>query len=61
MSMISRKQQRQQSLQAALDDNPFLTDEQLAQQLEASVPTIRLDRLALGIPELKGKNQTYGS
>ena len=57
MSMISRKQQRPQSLQAALDDNPFLTDEQLAQQLEASVPTIRLDRLALGIPELRERTK----
>ena len=57
MSMFSRKQQRQQNLQSALEDNPFLTDEQLAQQLEASVPTIRLDRLALGIPELRERTK----
>ena len=57
MSMVSRKQQRQQSLQGALEDNPFLTDEQLAQQLDASVQTIRLDRLALGIPELRERTK----
>ncbi len=57
MSVTTKKQQRQQNLQAALDDNPFLTDEQLAQQMDASVPTIRLDRLALGIPELRERTK----
>jgi len=32
---------------------PFLTDEELADFFSVSVPTIRLDRLELGIPELR--------
>lgn len=32
---------------------PFLTDEEIAAKLSVSVPTIRLDRLELGIPELR--------
>jgi acyl-coenzyme A thioesterase PaaI-like protein len=36
-----------------LQDNPFLTDEELAELLIVSVPTVRLDRLELGIPELR--------
>ena len=35
--------------------NLFLTDEELAKQLDVSVQTIRLDRLELGIPELRGR------
>ncbi len=45
------KQERQQLLVRSLSDNPFLTDEELAGLLSASVPTVRLDRLELGIPE----------
>ena len=33
--------------------DPFLTDEELADFFKVSVPTIRLDRLELGIPELR--------
>lgn len=44
---------RQERLAAALRNNPFLTDEELAELLNVSVPTIRLDRLELGIPELR--------
>ncbi|HHW41458.1 MAG TPA: transcription factor FapR [Syntrophomonadaceae bacterium] len=47
------KYERQQKLIASLDENPFLTDEELAEMLGVSVPTIRLDRLELGIPELR--------
>jgi acyl-coenzyme A thioesterase PaaI-like protein len=36
-----------------LQENPFLTDEALAELLVVSVPTVRLDRLDLGIPELR--------
>ena len=32
---------------------PFLTDEELSENFSVSVPTIRLDRLELGIPELR--------
>lgn len=44
---------RQQKLQANLESNPFFTDEELANQYNVSVQTIRLDRMELGIPELR--------
>lgn len=47
------KHKRQQKLIALLDENPFFTDEELAEMLGVSVPTIRLDRLELNIPELR--------
>lgn len=47
------KAERQKQLLQRLDEDPFVTDEELAQALGVSVQTIRLDRLALGIPELR--------
>lgn len=47
------KQERQSILQETLRSTPFLTDEELAKALEVSVQTIRLDRMELGIPELR--------
>ena len=52
MSRI-KKQERQQLLQQKLNTTPFVTDEELAIYFNVSVPTIRLDRLELGIPELR--------
>lgn len=49
----SNKQQRQKVLLEKLKYDPFLTDEELADFFKVSVPTIRLDRLELGIPELR--------
>ena len=49
-----KKKERQQLLLAQVKDKPFLTDEELAKNLDVSVQTIRLDRLELGIPELRG-------
>lgn len=49
----SKKQLRHRALQGLLQDNPFCTDERLAQELGVSIQTIRLDRVALGIPELR--------
>ena len=51
--MRAKKQARQSELQRVLDSNPFLTDESLAAQFGFSVQTIRLDRMELGIPELR--------
>jgi len=48
-----RKQERREALREALSQNPFLTDEELAQQFGVSVSTIRLDRGKLGIPEVR--------
>ena len=37
----------------ALTNNPFLSDDELARRFGVSIQTIRLDRLELGIPELR--------
>lgn len=47
------KKERQEILYEKIHENPFLTDEELADIFYVSVPTIRLDRLELGIPELR--------
>ena len=47
------KKQRQEELVRYLEDNPFSTDEELAEYFSVSIQTIRLDRIALGIPELR--------
>lgn len=36
-----------------IEDQPFITDEQLMQAFDVSIQTIRLDRLELRIPELR--------
>ena len=58
------KRQRQQQLAKAINENPFLTDEELMKLFGVSIQTIRLDRLELGIPELRERlkamaEQTY--
>ena len=50
-----KKKERQEMLVAQVKEKPFLTDEELARELDVSVQTIRLDRLELGIPELRGR------
>lgn len=60
-----RRLERQQRLGAVLQENPFATDEELARLFGVSVQTVRLDRLALGIPELRERvravaRQAYG-
>ena len=47
------KKDRQQLLLQIIEDNPFVTDEQLALKFDVSVQTIRLDRMELAIPELR--------
>ncbi|KAB3535207.1 transcription factor FapR [Alkaliphilus pronyensis] len=47
------KANRQQKLLDLLDNDPFVTDEDLADKFFVSIQTIRLDRLELGIPELR--------
>lgn len=54
----SKKLIRHKSLKKLLRDNPFRTDEQLAELLNVSVQTIRLDRMALNIPELRARTRT---
>ncbi|MDD4753742.1 MAG: transcription factor FapR [Desulfitobacteriaceae bacterium] len=45
--------ERQESLQNYIGEHPFATDEELSRYLGASIPTIRLDRQILGIPEAR--------
>ncbi|OEF98555.1 transcription factor FapR [Desulfuribacillus alkaliarsenatis] len=52
------KKERHLLLRKKLEEIPFLTDEDLAEELSVSIPTIRLDRLELGIPELRGRIKT---
>ncbi|MDP4093493.1 MAG: transcription factor FapR [Bacillota bacterium] len=47
------KKERQNVLVERINEDPFLTDEELSELFSVSVPTIRLDRLELGIPELR--------
>lgn len=51
--MKRTKRERQQLLTKTIADNPFVTDEQLAERFHVSVQTIRLDRMELSIPELR--------
>jgi acyl-coenzyme A thioesterase PaaI-like protein len=53
MKKISTKKKRQQELSLTINEQPFLTDEELADLFSVSVPTIRIDRIELGIPELR--------
>jgi acyl-coenzyme A thioesterase PaaI-like protein len=47
------KRQRQEQLLQAIEANPFMTDEELMRHFQVSIQTVRLDRLELGIPELR--------
>ncbi|MDO8686433.1 MAG: transcription factor FapR [Clostridiales bacterium] len=49
----SLKKERQTVLSDKIKKDPFLTDEELADFFTVSIPTIRLDRLEMGIPELR--------
>lgn len=51
--MRRSKKERQTHLMQALSNDPFLTDEEMAKQCGVSIQTIRLDRMELGIPELR--------
>lgn len=52
-----QKKVRQETLKEKLSLTPFLTDGELATLLNVSVQTIRLDRLELGIPELRERTK----
>ncbi len=55
------KRERQRQLEMSLEQNPFLTDEELSKQFKVSVQTIRLDRLECGIPELRERLKTVAA
>lgn len=56
--MTEKKRKRQETLVMAVRKEPFLTDEALARKLAVSVQTVRLDRMELGIPELRARVRT---
>ena len=47
------REERQELLIAYLENHPFANDAELSRRLRVSVPTIRLDRQILGIPEVR--------
>lgn len=57
----SAKKERQTKLVEMLREDPFLTDEELAELLRVSVPTVRLDRLEIGVPELRQRIRDMAS
>ncbi|MDD2430820.1 MAG: transcription factor FapR [Firmicutes bacterium] len=56
MSRLPKKQ-RQSLLLEKIKEDPFLTDEVLATEFKVSIQTIRLDRLELGIPEVRQRTK----
>ncbi|MFB5191537.1 transcription factor FapR [Alicyclobacillus fastidiosus] len=56
-----KKSERRYALVALLEQNPFATDEQLAERFGVSVATIRLDRSALHIPEARERIRRVAS
>jgi acyl-coenzyme A thioesterase PaaI-like protein len=53
--MRKGKQVRQSRLKKTIEETPFITDEELAKTFDVSIQTIRLDRMELSIPELRGR------
>ncbi len=47
------KEKRQEKIKEKILNNPFLSDEQLSKIFKVSIQTIRLDRLEMGIPEMR--------
>lgn len=58
---LIKKTERQRLLMEAIKKNPFITDEELAESLQVSIPTIRLDRLELSIPEVRKRTREMAS
>jgi acyl-coenzyme A thioesterase PaaI-like protein len=55
------KRERQNRLLEKLKEDLFMTDEDIACYLDVSIPTVRLDRLELGIPELRQRIREVAS
>lgn len=61
MAKKAAKIQRQQGLKDYLNEVPFATDEELAKLFTCSIQTIRMDRLELGIPEVRERLKAIAS
>lgn len=48
---------RQARIKKEIEDNPFITDEELAKLLNVSIHTIRADRRKIGIPEVRKRTK----
>lgn len=48
-----KKNERRQAIQQAIENNPFITDNELCEMFQVIIQTIRLDRTHLNIPELR--------
>ncbi|MBX5475531.1 MAG: transcription factor FapR [Clostridia bacterium] len=57
---LSRRE-RQRALRETLRREPLLTDEELAERFHVSVPTIRLDRATLGLPDVRERARSLAS
>lgn len=60
MNALSRrisKEQRHTQLEKIINENPFITDDELAKNFCVSIQTIRLDRMEMGIPELRKRTK----
>jgi acyl-coenzyme A thioesterase PaaI-like protein len=55
IKMKLSKRQRQPLLKEKIEENPFVTDDALAEEFNVSVQTVRLDRLELNIPEVRAR------
>lgn len=49
--------QRQERIGQEIENNPFVTDGELAELVEASIHTIRADRRKLGIPDVRKRTR----
>jgi acyl-coenzyme A thioesterase PaaI-like protein len=52
-----KKRDRHLQLREKIRENPFLSDDDLAKAFGVSIQTIRLDRLAMAIPELRERTK----
>lgn len=58
VKQVLNKKARQKALVEKISRDPFLTDEELSEIYNVSIQTIRLDRLELGIRELRERIKT---
>ena len=58
MAIKLSKIERQKILKEKVSENPFYTDDELSEMFSVSVQTIRLDRMELGIPEVRERIKT---
>lgn len=55
------KKDRLEKLLQVVEENPFMTDEELSDRFKVSIQTVRLDRLELRIPELRQRIRTVAT